>query len=46
MDITKTNDDSYILEIGEIEILDKNGKVIKAKEKIPPLVFKKFIIEF
>ena len=41
MDITKTNDDSYILEIGEIEILDRNGKVIKAKEKIPPLVFKK-----
>jgi len=41
VDITKTNDDSYILEIGEIEILDKNGKVIKAKEKIPPLVFKK-----
>ena len=41
VDITKTNDDSYILEIGEIEILDRNGKVIKAKEKIPPLVFKK-----
>ena len=41
VDITKTNDDSYILEIGEIEILDKNGKVIKAKEKIPPLLFKK-----
>jgi len=25
----------------KILILDKNGKVIKAKEKIPPLVFKK-----
>ncbi len=41
VDITKTNDDSYILEIGEIEILDRNGKIIKAKEKIPPLLFKK-----
>ena len=44
VDITKTNDDSYILEIGEIEILDKNGKVIKAKEKIPPLLFKKTMV--
>ena len=41
VDITRTNDDSYILEIGEIEILDRNGKIIKAKEKIPPLLFKK-----
>ena len=41
VDITKTNDDSYILEIGEIEILDRNGKIVKAKEKIPPLLFKK-----
>ncbi len=41
VDITKTNDDSYILEIGEIEILDRNGKIIKSKEKIPPLLFKK-----
>ena len=41
VDITKTNDDSYILEIGEIEILDRNGKVVKSKEKIPPLLFKK-----
>ena len=44
VDITKTNDDSYILEIGEIEILDRNGKVIKAKEKIPPLLFKKTMV--
>mgnify|MGYP000050306952 FL=1 len=44
VDIRKTNDDSYILEIGEIEILDKNGKVIKAKEKIPPLLFKKTMV--
>ena len=44
VDITKTNDDSYILEIGEIEILDKNRKVIKAKEKIPPLLFKKTMV--
>lgn len=41
VDITKTNDDSYILEIGEIEILDRNGKIVKAKEKIPALLFKK-----
>ena len=41
IDITKTNDDSYILEIGEIEILDRNGKIIKSKEKIPPLLLKK-----
>ena len=34
VDITRTNDDNYILEIGEIEIL-------KSKEKIPPLLFKK-----
>ena len=44
VDITKTNDDSYILEIGEIEILDKNGKIIKSKEKVPPLLFKKTIV--
>ena len=39
--IKNTNYNEYILDIGEIEILDRNGKVIKAKEKIPPLVFKK-----
>ncbi|MHB9303786.1 hypothetical protein ACW0S0_02555 [Fusobacterium polymorphum] len=41
VDITRTNDDNYILEIGEIEILDRNGKIVKSKEKIPPLLFKK-----
>ena len=41
VDITRTNDDSYILEIGEIEILDRNGKIVKSKENIPPLLFKK-----
>ena len=41
VDITRTNDDNYILEIGDIEILDRNGKIVKSKEKIPPLLFKK-----
>ncbi|WP_339054677.1 hypothetical protein [Fusobacterium animalis] len=43
IDITKTEDNEYILDMGEIEILDKDGKVIKAKEKIPPLLFKKLL---
>ena len=41
VDITRTNDDNYILEIGEIEILDRNGKIVKSKEKITHLLFKK-----
>ncbi|MBS9776441.1 MAG: hypothetical protein KGV57_05095 [Fusobacterium sp.] len=34
---------SFILDIGEIEIFDKNGKVVKKRKKIPPLLFKKTI---
>ena len=30
-------------DIGEIEILDKNGKIIRPKTKIPPILFKKTI---
>ena len=43
INILETHDNEYILDIGEIEIVDKNGKVIKAKEKIPPLLFKKSV---
>ena len=43
INILETDDNEYILNIGEIEIVDKNGKVIKAKEKIPPLLFKKSV---
>ncbi len=41
INMSKVDDNEYILDIGEIEILDKNGKIIRAKEKIPPLLFKK-----
>ena len=41
--ITNTNYNEYILDIGEIEILDKNGKIIRPKTKIPPILFKKTI---
>ena len=41
IDIAKIDNNEYILDIGEIEILDKNGKIIRAKEKIPPILFKK-----
>ena len=43
INILETDDNEYILDIGEIEIVDKNGKVIKAKERIPPLLFKKTV---
>ncbi len=32
---------TYILDIGEIEIIDKYGKTIQPKRSIPPLVFKR-----
>ena len=41
--ITDTEYNEYILDIGEIEILDKNGKIIRPKTKIPPILFKKTI---
>ena len=41
VDITKNDENEYILDIGEIEILDRDGKIIKNKEKIPPFLFKK-----
>lgn len=43
IDIAKIDENEYILDIGEIEILDKNGKIIRAKEKIPSILFKKKI---
>ena len=41
--ITDTEYNEYILDIGEIEIVDKTGKIIKPKEKIPTLLFKKTV---
>lgn len=41
IDISKIDDNEYTLDIGEIEIVDKKGKIIRAKQKIPPLLFKK-----
>ena len=41
--ITDTEYNEYILDIGEIEILDKNGKIIRPRTKIPPILFKKTI---
>lgn len=41
IDIIKTNDNEYILDIGEIEITDSNGTVILKRKKIPPILFKK-----
>lgn len=32
---------NLILELGEIEIIDKDGNIIKERRKIPPLLFKK-----
>ena len=43
VNILKTDDNEYILDIGEIEIVDKTGKIIKPKEKIPTLSFKKTV---
>lgn len=31
---------NYILEIGEIEIIDKEGNIVKERRKIPPILFK------
>ena len=41
--ITHTNYNEYILDIGEIEIIDTDGKIIRPKTKIPPILFKKTI---
>ena len=41
--ITNTNYNEYILDIGEIEIIDTDGKIIRPKTKIPPILFKKTI---
>ena len=41
LDIRHTKDNELIIDIGEIEILDKDGKIVKSKTKIPPLLFKK-----
>ena len=41
--ITDTNYNEYILDIGEIEIIDTDGKIIRSRTKIPPILFKKTI---
>ena len=41
--ITNTNYNEYILDIGEIEIIDTDGKIIRPRTKIPPILFKKTI---
>lgn len=41
MDIRHTKDNDLIIDIGEIEILDKDGQMVKSKTKIPPILFKK-----
>ena len=41
--ITPTNYNEYILDIGEIEIIDTDGKIIRPRTKIPPILFKKTI---
>ena len=41
--ITDTEYNEYILDIGEIEITDSEGKVWKSRKKIPPILFKKTI---
>ncbi len=44
IDIRHTKDNELILDIGEIEILDKDGDIIKPKTKIPPILFKKIYV--
>ena len=41
--IRNTNYNEYILDIGEIEIIDTDGKIIRPRTKIPPILFKKTI---
>ena len=41
--ITNTNYNEYILDIGEIEIINTDGKIIRSRTKIPPILFKKTI---
>lgn len=41
INLRETNDNEYILDLGEIEIVDGNGNIIKPKTKIPPILFKK-----
>ena len=41
--IKRTNYNEYILDIGEIEIIDIDGKIIRPRTKIPPILFKKTI---
>ena len=41
--IAHTNYNEYILDIGEIEIIDTDGKIIRPRTKIPPILFKKTI---
>ena len=44
IDIRHTKDNDLIIDIGEIEILDKEGNIIKPKTKIPPILFKKIYV--
>ena len=43
IEIRHTNYNEYILDIGEIEIIDTDGKIIRPRTKIPPILFKKTI---
>ena len=43
IEITNTEYNEYILDIGEIEIIDTDGKIIRPRTKIPPILFKKTI---
>ena len=43
IEIRRTNYNEYILDIGEIEIIDTDGKIIRPRTKIPPILFKKTI---
>ena len=43
IEITNTEYNEYILDIGEIEIIDTDGKIIRPRTKIPPILLKKTI---
>ena len=43
IEIRRTKYNEYILDIGEIEIIDTDGKIIRPRTKIPPILFKKTI---
>ncbi|WP_130890408.1 hypothetical protein [Fusobacterium ulcerans] len=44
VDIQHTKNNELIIDIGEIEILDKDGKTVKSKTKIPTILLKKIYV--